>query len=68
MKICNRGLVIFDMFSTVPGLKSSRSKCAVAGIRVLKAISVALYDMECIHLTYILYNKKLQQEKNLNAI
>ena len=42
---------IFDTFSTYSGLKPNKPKCEIAGIGVLKGMSVELCGMECIDLT-----------------
>ena len=42
---------VFDTFSIYSGLKPSKSKCAIAGIAVLKGVSVELCGMQCIDLT-----------------
>ena len=41
----------FDKFSIVFGLKPNKSKCEIAGIGVLKMVSMALCGMDCIDLT-----------------
>ena len=63
----------FDKFSLVSGLNLNEAKCEIADIRVLKRVSLALCDMDCIDLTkktvkilgiYFPYNKKLETEEN----
>ena len=41
----------FDEFSLVSGLKPNEAKCKIDGIGVLKKVSLALCDMNCIDLT-----------------
>ena len=41
----------FDKFSLVSGLKPSEAKCEIAGIGVLKEVSLALCGMDCIDIT-----------------
>ena len=64
---------VFDTFSVYFGLKSSKSKCEIAGIDVLKEVSVELCGMECIDLTknsvkilgiHFSYNRKIENEEN----
>ena len=64
---------VFDTFSVYSGLKSSKSKCEIAGIDVLKEVSVELCGMECIDLTknsvkilgiHFSYNRKIENEEN----
>ena len=38
----------FDKFSLVSGLNPNEAKCEIAGIGVLKGVSLALSDMDCI--------------------
>ena len=47
---------IFDTFSIYSGLKPNKSTCEIAGIGVLKGVSMKLCGMECIDLT-----KKLRE-------
>ena len=63
----------FDKFLLVSGLKPNEVKCEIAGIGVLKGVSLALCGMDCINLTkkaikiletHFPYNKKLGTEKN----
>ena len=63
---------IFDTFSIYFGLKPNKSKCEIAGIDVLKGVSIKLCRMECITLTknsvkilgiHFSYNKKIENEK-----
>ena len=63
----------FHKFSLVSGLKPSEAKCEIAGIGVLKGVSLALCGMDCIDLTkktikvlgiHFSYNKKLETEEN----
>ena len=42
---------VFDSFSIYSGLKPSKSKCDIAGIGILKGVSMELCGMECIDLT-----------------
>ena len=60
-------------FSLVFGLKPTEAKCEIAGIGVLKGVSLALCGMDCIDLTkkpikisgiHFSYNKKLETEEN----
>ena len=64
---------VFDTFSIYSGLKSNKSKCEIAGIGVLKGVSMELCGMECIDLTknsvkilgiHFSYNKKIENEEN----
>ena len=64
---------IFDTFSISFGLKPNKSKCEIAGIDVLKGVSIKLCRMECITLTknsvkilgiHFSYNKKIENEEN----
>ena len=41
----------FDKFSLVSGLKPNEAKCEIAGIGVLKGVSLALCGMNCIDIT-----------------
>ena len=41
----------FDKFSLVSRLKPIEAKCEIAGVGVLKEVSLALCDMDCINLT-----------------
>ena len=41
----------FVKFSLVSGLKPNEAKCEIAGIGVLKGVSLALCGMDCIDLT-----------------
>ena len=63
----------FHKFSLVFGLKPNEAKCEIAGIGVLKGVSLALCGMDCIDLTkktikvlgiHFSYNKKLETEEN----
>ena len=63
----------FHKFSLVSGLKPNEAKCEIAGIGVLKGVSLALCDMDCIDLTkktikvlgiHFSYNKKIETEEN----
>ena len=61
----------FHKFPLVSGLKPSEAKCEIAGISVLKAVSVALCCMDCIDLTkkkklgiYFSFNKILDTKEN----
>ena len=64
---------VFHKFSLVSGLKPNEGKCEIAGIGVLKEVSLALCGMDCIDLTkktikvlgiHFSYNKKLETEEN----
>ena len=64
---------VFDTFSIYSGLKPNKSKCEIAGIGVLKGVSVELCGMKCIDLTknsvkilgiHFSYNKKIENEEN----
>ena len=64
---------VFDTFSIYSGLKRNKSKCEIAGIGVLKGVSMELCGMECIDLTknsvkilgiHFSYNKKIENEEN----
>ena len=39
---------VFGSFSIYSGLKPSKSKCDIAGIGILKGVSMELCGMECI--------------------
>ena len=39
---------VFDSFSIYSGLKPSKPKCDIAGIGILKGVSMELCGMECI--------------------
>ena len=63
----------FHKFSLVSGLKPNEAKCEIAGIGVLKGVSMALCGMDCIDLTkktievlgtHFSYDKKLETEEN----
>ena len=64
---------VFDTSSIYSGLKPNKSKCEIAGIGVLKEVSMELCGMECIDLTknsvkilgiHFSYNKKIENEEN----
>ena len=64
---------VFDTFSIYSGLKLNKSKCKIAGIGILKGVSMELCGMECIDLTknsvkilgiHFSYNKKIENEEN----
>ena len=64
---------VFYTFSIYSGLKPNKSKCEIAGIDVLKGVSMELCEMECIDLTkssvkilgiHFSYNKKIENEEN----
>ena len=64
---------VFDTFSIYSGLKPNKSKCEIAGIGILKGVSVELCGMKCIDLTknsvkilgiHFSYNKKNKNEQN----
>ena len=63
----------FDKFSLLAGLKPNKVKCETADIGVLKKVSLALCDMDCIDITkktikilgiHFSYNKKLENVEN----
>ena len=65
---------VFDTFSIYSSLKPNKSKCEIAGIGVLKWVSMELCGMECLDLTknsvkilgiHFSYNKKIEDEKNI---
>ena len=65
----------FHKFSLVSGLKPNEAKCEIAGIGVLKEVSLTLYGMNCIDLIkttikiseiHFSYNKKLEKKKTLS--
>ena len=64
---------VFDTFSIYSGLKPNKYKCEIAGIGVLKEMSVEFCGMKCIDLTknsvkilgiHFSYNKKNENEEN----
>ena len=68
---------VFDTFSIYSGLKSSKSKCEIAGIDDLKEVPVELCGMECIDLTknsvkilgiHFSYNRKIENEENFKFV
>ena len=63
----------FETFSIYSVLKPSKSKCEIAGIGVLKGVSIKLCGMQCIDLTknsvkilgiHFSYNKEIKDEEN----
>ena len=65
----------FATFSKYSGLKPNHEKCKIAGIRVLKSVTVAVCSMKCIDLcndtikitgTHFSYNKKTVNEKKIS--
>ena len=63
----------FDTFSIYSVLKPSKSKCEIAGIGVLKGVSIKICGMQCIDLTknsvkilgiHFSYNKKIEDQGN----
>ena len=65
----------FDTFSIYSGLKPDKSKCEIAGIGVLKEVSMELCEMESIDLTknsikilgiHFSYNEKIENEENFS--
>ena len=61
------------MFSIYSGLKPNKFKCEIAGIGILKGVSMELCGMDCIDLTinsvkilgiHFSYNKKTKNEDN----
>ena len=66
-------ILIFLYFFIFLSLKPNMAKCEIAGIGVLKGVSLALHGMDCINLTkktitilgiHFSYNKKLATEDN----
>ena len=64
---------VFGTFSIYSGLKPNKSKCEIAGISVLKGVSMELCGVECTDLTknsvkilgiHFSYNKKIENEEN----
>ena len=64
---------VFDTFSIYSSLKPNNSKWKIAGIGLLKWVSMELCGMECIDLTkssvkilgiHFSYNKKIENEEN----
>ena len=64
---------VFDTFCIYSALKTNKFKCEIAGIGVLKGVSVELCGMKCIDLTknsvkilgiHFSYNKKIKNEEN----
>ena len=64
---------VFDTFSIYSGLKPNKSTCEIAGIGVLKGVSMELCRMECIDLAnnsvkilriHFSYNKNIENEEN----
>ena len=66
---------VFDTFSIYSGLKPNKSKCEIAGIGVLKAMSMEPCGMECILIDltknsvkvlgiHFSYNKKIENKIN----
>ena len=62
-----------NTFSKFSGLKANKTKCEIAGIRVLNRVQVAPYSMKCVNLNnetvkilgvHFSYNKNLEQDKN----
>ena len=63
-----------NAFSSFPGSKPNKTKCAIAGIGVLNGVQMALCGMKCVNIinetmkildVYFSYNKNLEQDKNL---
>ena len=63
----------FDKFSLLSGLKPNKVTCEIAGIGVLKWVSLTLCGMDCIYLTkntikslgiHFSYSKKLETEES----
>ena len=68
---------VFDNFSIYSGLKPNKSKCEIAGIGVLKGVSMEFYGIECIDLTnnsmkilgiHFSYNKTLKMKRILLSL
>ena len=68
---------VFDTFSIFSGLKPNKSKCDIAGIGVLKGVSMELCGMEYIDLTknsikilgiHFSYNKKIKMKRTLLSL
>ena len=68
---------VFDTFSIFSGLKPNKSKCEIAGIGVLKGVSMELCGMEYIDLTknsikilgiHFSYNKKIKMKRTLLSL
>ena len=66
-------LETFHAFSFFSGLKSNKSKCEIAGIGLLKGVTVALGGMECVNLEkdtikilgiHYSYNQALENDQN----
>ena len=66
-------LEAFHAFSFFSGLKPNKSKCEIAGIRLLKRVNVALCGMECVNLEkdtikilgiHYSYNQALENDQN----
>ena len=64
---------VFYTFSIYSGLKPNKSKCEIAGIDVLKGVSMKLCELEYIDLTkssvkilgiHFSYNKKIENEEH----
>ena len=64
---------LFHTFSIYSDLNPNKSKCEIAGIGVLKVVSMELCEMESIDLTknlvkilgiHFSYNKKIEDEEN----
>ena len=73
LKIVIEIINAFDKLSLLAGLKLNKVKCETAGIGVLKEVSLALCDMDCIDITkktikilgiHFSYNKKLENVEN----
>ena len=64
----------FNKFLLISGLKPNKAKCEIAGIDVLKGVSLALCGMDCTDLAkktiktlgiHFSYNNKFETEENL---
>ena len=62
-----------NTFSKFSGLKPNKTKCEIAGIRVLNGVQVTLCGMKCVNLNnetvkilgvHFSYNNNLEQDKN----
>ena len=67
----------FDKILLLFGLKPNKGKCEIAGIGVLKGVSLALCGMDCIDLTkktmkilgiHFSYNKNMKLKRTLSSM
>ena len=65
---------LFNTYSIYSAIKPNKYKCEIAGISVLKRVSMKLCGMECIDLTknsekifgnHFSYNKKIENEEKI---